>query len=150
MSLDHVLLLLNDSFFSVEIFAGLHFARAIPVQLYTNTTIPWGAPFANLSIGTISVSPHNNTYVETRIPVSFENHAFIDIIGTLKLEVYNNSNEHITSGMTRINVRSQQNFTDNVLAYTRQQDVSKLTSSGNLHIIFETPVFAVDWWEQYG
>ncbi len=150
MSLDHVSLLLNDSSFNVDIFAGLNFARIVPVQLYTNTTIPWGAPFANFSIGTISVSPYNSTYVETRIPVSFENHAIIDTIGTLKLSVYNDSNEHITSGMTRINVPSKKSYTDNVLVYTRQQDVSKLTSSGNVHIVFETPVFLVDWWEQYG
>lgn len=150
LSMDYVPLLLNDSSFNVEIFAGLNFARAVPVQLSTNATIPWGAPFAHFSIGTISVSPHNSTHVEATIPVSFENHAIIDITGTLKLEVYNDSNEQIASGMASINAPSQQSYADSLLVYARQQDISKLTSSGNMHIIFETPVFVVEWWEQYG
>jgi len=150
LSMDYVPLLLNDSSFNVEIFAGLNFARAVPVQLSTNATIPWGAPFAHFSIGTISVSPHNSTHVEATIPVSFENHAIIDITGTLKLEVYNDSNEHIASGMASINAPSQQSYADSLLVYMRQQDISKLTSSGNIHMIFETPVFTVEWWEPYG
>lgn len=150
LSMDYVPLLLNDSSFNVEIFAGLNFARAVPVQLSTNATIPWGAPFAHFSMGTISVSPHNSTHVEATIPVSFENHAIIDITGTLKLEVYNDSNEHIASGMASINAPSQQSYADSLRVYMRQQDISKLTSSGNMHIIFETPVFTVEWWEPYG
>ena len=150
LSMDHVSLLLNDSSFNVEIFAGLNFARAIPVQLSTNATIPWGAPFAHFSTGTISVSPHNSTHVEATIPVSFENHAVIDITGTLKIEVYNDSNEHVASGRVDINAPSQQSYADRLRVYTNQEDASKLTSSGNMHLIFETPVFVVEWWEQYG
>jgi len=86
LSMDQVPLLLDDSEFNVEIFAGLNFARAVPVQISTNTTIPWGAPLAQFSIGSISVSPHNSTHVEATIPVSFENHAILDIAGTLKIE----------------------------------------------------------------
>ena len=150
LSMDHVSLLLNDSSFNVEIFAGLNFARAVPVQLSTNATIPWGAPFAHFSIGTISVSPHNSTHARATIPLSFENHAVIDITGTLKIEVYNNSNEHVASGMVDINTPSQQSYADRLRLYTSQEDASKLTTSGNMHLIFETPVFVVEWWEQYG
>ena len=150
LSMDHVPLMLNDSSFNVEIFVGLNFARIIPVQLSTNATIPWGAPFAHFSVGRISVSPHNSTHSEASIPVSFENHAILDITGTLKLEFYNDSNEQIASGMTTISVPSQQSYADSLLVYLRQQDISKLTSSGNMHMIFETPVFTVEWWEPYG
>jgi len=150
MSMDHVPLLLNDSSFNVEIFSGLNFARVIPVQLSTNVTMPWGAPFAHFSVGTISVSPYNSTHGEALIPVSFENHAILDITGTLKLEFYNNSDEQIVSGMTPISVPSQQSYSDRILAYPRQQDISKLTGSGNMHVIFETPMFTVEWWEPYG
>lgn len=150
LSMNHVYLLLNDSAFNVEIFAGLNFARAIPVQLSTNATIPWGAPFAHFSMGTISVSPHNSTHVEATIPISFENHAVIDITGTLKMEVYSDSNERIASGIASINAPSQQRYADYLIVYARQQDASKLTGSGKIHMIFETPVFVVEWWEQYG
>jgi hypothetical protein len=150
LSMNHVSLLLNESSFNVEIFAALNFARAVPVQLSTNATIPWGAPFAHFSTGTISVSPHNSTHVEATIPVNFENHAIIDITGTLKIEVYSDSNQHIASGTTSINAPSQQKYAVDVIAYARQQDASKLTGSGKIHLIFETPVFVVEWWEQYG
>jgi len=150
LTMDHVPLLLNDSEFTVEILAGLNFARAVPVQISTNATIPWGAPFAHFSVGRISVSPHNSTHVEASVPVSFENHAIIDITGTLKLEFINDSSEKIASGMTSISVPPQQGYADRILVYTMQQDILKITSSGNLHLIFETPVFVVEWWESYG
>ena len=150
LSMDHLTLMLNDSDFTVEIFAGLNFARAVPVQLSTNVTLPWGAPFAHFSVGTVSVSPHNSTHIEAAIPVSFENHAIIDITGTLKMELYNNSDEQIASGRANLNVAPQQNYADRILIYASQQDASKLTGSGNLHIFFETPMFTVEWWEPYG
>ena len=150
MSMDHVTLLLNDSEFNVEIFAGLNFARIIPAQISQNTTIPWGAPFAGFSLGAMSVSTHNSTHVEAIMPVSFENHAVLDISGNLKLEFYNGSQERIASGSTAISVPSQNSYAHNISMYAAQKDAPKLTSSGNLHLIFETPMFTVDWWEPYG
>ena len=150
LSMDHVPLLLNDSSFNVEIFAGLNFARAVPVQLSANITMPWGAPFANFSVGTISVSAHNGTHSEASIPVSFENHAVLDITGTLKLEFYDNLNEKIASGKTAISAAPQQSYSDRILVYARHQNSLQLTESGNVHLIFETPMFTVEWWDPYG
>ena len=150
LSMDHAPLLLNDSSFNLEIFAGLNFARAIPVQLSTNVSIPWGAPLANFQIGGISVSTYNSTHGQASIPVSFENHAILDIQGLLKLEVYNNSNEYLTSGESIINAPSQQNYADTIVTYLRLRDISKLTGNGRVHVVFETPMFTVDLWEQYG
>jgi hypothetical protein len=150
MSMDHVTLLLNDSEFNVEIFASLNFARMVPAQLSLNTTIPWGAPFAGFSIGEMSVSTYNRTHVEATLPVSFENHAVLDISGNLKLEFYDGSQERIAFGSTAIRVSSQRSYAHNISMYATQKDAPKLTSSGNLHLIFETPMFTVDWWEPYG
>ena len=150
LSMDHLTLMLNDSNFTVEICADLNFARAVPVQLSTNVSLPWGAPFADFSVGDISVSQHSSSHVEAVIPISFENHAIIDITGTLKMEAYSNSDQRIASGVTDISVVSNQNFGDSILLYPRAQDESKLTDSGKLHILFETHLFTVDWWEPYG
>jgi hypothetical protein len=150
LSMDHLTLLLNDSNFTVEIFADLNFARAVPVQLSTNVSLPWGAPFADFSVGDLSISLHNSSYIELTIPVSFENHAIIDIAGTLKMEAYSNSDQRIASGVTNISVVSNQNFEDSILLYARAQDESKLVDGGKLHILFETYLFTVDWWEPYG
>ena len=150
LSLDYLPFLFEDSEFNVEIFVGLNFARAVPVQLSTNATIPWGAPLADFSVGSVSVSPLNSTHAEASIPLSFENHAILDLTGTLTLELYNDSQNMITSGETAIRVPSQQSYSDRIVMYTSLQDASKVTSSGKVHVIFETPMFTVDWWDQYG
>jgi hypothetical protein len=150
LSMDYLPFLFEDSEFNAEIFVGLNFARAVPVQLSTNATIPWGAPLADFSVGRISVSPLNSTHAEASIPVSFENHAILDLTGTLTLELYNDSQNMITSEETIIRVPSQQSYSDRIVMYTSLQDASKVTSSGNVHVIFETPMFTVDWWDQYG
>ena len=150
LSLDYLPFLFEDSEFNVEIFVGLNFARAVPVQLSTNATIPWGAPLADFSVGSVSVSSLNSTHAEASIPLSFENHAILDLSGTLTLELYNDSQNMITSGETAIRVPSHQSYSDRIVMYTSLQDASKVTSSGKVHVIFETPMFTVDWWDQYG
>jgi hypothetical protein len=148
LSMDHVALLLDDSFFNVEIFAGLNFARAVPAQISTNATIPWGAPFAHFSTGAISVSSLNSSHVEAKMPISFENHAVIDLTGTLRVEVCNDSDVPIASGVASINAPSQQSYSGDITLSVGNHDLSELTRSGNVHIVFETPVFMVEWWEQ--
>ena len=150
LTLDYLPLMLNDTDFNVEIFAGLNFAGAIPVQLQTNVTLPWGAPFAGFSVGEVSVSLHNSTHIEVAVPVTFENHAIIDIAGTLKIEVYNDSEERIASGRVALDVVRGQGFADDICIYSRYQDLVKVTGSGKLRLLFETPMFTVEWEEPYG
>lgn len=151
MSIDYVPLLLNDSSFNIEIFASLKFARAIPIQILTNSTIPWGAPLSQFSIGSPFVSNFNNTHGEAAVHVSFENHATLDIDGTLKLEFYgDNPQELIATGETAINVPAQSNYSGEIYVYPRQEDIFKLHDSEEVHAIFETPIFVVEWKESYG
>ncbi len=150
MSADHVPLLLNDSYFEIEIFAGLNFARAIPVQLSTNYSIPWGAPLSDFNVGEFAVSPHNSTHGKGTIPLSFRNHAVLDLMGTLKVEIFSDSQELIAFGETPINVPAGESYDGEVNVYPRLEDVPKLSGSGTIHVIFETPLFVVDWDEPYG
>jgi hypothetical protein len=150
MSIDHVPLLLNDSVFDVELFAALNFARAIPIQVSTNTTIPWGAPLSQFSVGRPSISTYNNTHDEATIPASFVNHAVFDLTGILKLHFLSFSGEIIASGEIAINVPSGASYIGEIKAYPRQQDVSELTGETNVRVIFETPMFVVEWEESYG
>jgi hypothetical protein len=142
--------LFNDSSFDLETFISLNFAHAIPVQISMNMTIPWGAPFSNLSIGEISVLPYNSTHSEVVIPLSFENHSFFDIVGTMRLEVYNDVDELVTSGQTSLDVPSNDRYVGQVEMYLSIGDRSKLTESGNLHLVFESPMFTVEQWVSYG
>ncbi len=143
-------LIFNDSFFVSDTFVALNFAHIVPVQMSMNMTVPWGAPFYNVSVGEISDLPFNITHVRVVVPVSFENHSFLDITGTAQLEIYNDVNELVTSGETSLDVRSQSTYNEQVDTYISLADVSKLTESGNVHFIFETPMFTVERWMPYG
>jgi len=68
----------------------------------------------------------------------------------LTLEVYNGSDEHVSYGVAVIDVPSGSSYSDQISMHTAYEDLLKLKSSGNLHLIFETPMFTVDWWEPYG
>ncbi len=149
MSLDYKLLF-EDSEFNIEILVGLNFARTVPIQLSTNSSIPWGAPFADFTVGSISITSLNLTHAKASVPISFENHAILDLSGILKLELYNNSQSIITSGEIIIDAPSKQSYNDSIIMYMSLQDASRVTSSGKIHAIFENPLFTLDWWDQYG
>ncbi len=142
--------LFNDSSFELDAFIALNFAYAIPVKISMNLTIPWGAPLSNVSTGEISVLPYNITHSQVVIPVSFENHSYFDIVGTLQLEVYNDVDELVTSGQTSLDVPSNYGYVGQVEMYLSVGDLSKLTESRNLHLVFESPMFTVERWVPYG
>lgn len=149
MSMDYMPLLFEDSSFTVEGFASVGFAKVIPVQIEVNTTIPWGAPLANFYSGELELSPFNSTHSELSMPISFENHAIIGIQGVLRMEVYNSLDHEVASGQVIVDAPSQQGYADTIRAYLTPDEVSQLTDSGNLHFLFETPMFTVNWWEPY-
>ncbi len=150
LSVNQTSLLLEDGDFNVEVFAGLNFAHAVPVLLSLNTSIPWGAPFANFEIQETSVSDYNGTHVQAIIPIRFENHAIMEIYGTLSIEAYNNSGQRIGSGITEITALSGYGVYADIPFYVHQQDVPSLSSSGRFHVVFQTVMFTVEWDEYYG
>jgi len=150
MFMEYTELLFNDSSFELNAFIALNFAYAIPVQISMNMTIPWGAPFSNLSIGEPLVLPDNSTHSTVVIPVSFENHSYFDIVGTMQLEVYNDMDELVTSGQTSLDVPSSYGYVGQVEMYLSIDDLSKLTESGKVHLVFESPMFTVEQWITYG
>jgi len=97
-------LLFNDSVFNVSMFIALKFAYIIPLQVSTKGTMPWGAPLYNFSIGKISYGLYNLTHYKVVIPLSFENHSFFSLNGTIRFEVYNGENERLGYGTTSVNV----------------------------------------------
>jgi hypothetical protein len=127
----------NDSIFNVYTLVTLRFARVIPVQISLNATMPWGAPFYNFSIGDISLN-----YIEKKIiaPLSFENHAFFSISGNMRLEVYNENSEQISTTEVLIEVPAGSGFRDSL---EMEIDPSELTPEGQIHIFFETSMFNV-------
>jgi len=150
ISMEYVGIFFNDGSFGLDSFITLNFANVIPVQGSINMTIPWGAPFSNLSVGEPFVLPYNITHSEVVIPVSFENHSYLDIAGMMQLEVYNDMDELVTSGQASLDVPSHYAYNEQVEAYSSFEDVSKLTESGEVHFVFETSMFTVEQWVTYG
>lgn len=149
ISMDYIQYLLNDSFLELETLITLDFARIIPIEMSIDTTIPWGAPFSNFSIGEIHVVSYGDDS-QAVIPLFFENHALIDITGTIRLEVYNDLNELVISEKTVLDIPSQSVCNRQIYANLTSQDALKLTKKGNVHVVFENPMFIVDWWTTYG
>ena len=150
LSVNQTSLLLEDGDFNVEVYAGLNFAHAVPVLLNLNTSIPWGAPFANFEIHETSVSNYNGTHVQATIPIRFENHAILDIYGTLSIDAYNNLGQRIGSGTTEINALSGYGVYADIPIYVPQKNVPSLSGSGRFHVVFQTVMFTVEWDEYYG
>lgn len=84
-------LLFNDSELNIEAIVKLLYANAFPIEISTNFTTPWGAPFANLTLGNIAVI--SSTRVS--MPLSFENHSFLAMNGTIRVEIVDNANNTI-------------------------------------------------------
>ncbi len=81
-------LLLNDTDLNVDMFIALTYAHAIPLKISSNLTMPWGAPLYNLTIGRISIVSPN----QVNVSLSFENHAFFSLNGTVRLEIVDSNN----------------------------------------------------------
>jgi hypothetical protein len=152
MSLDEITsklqnYLCNDSVFNLDLSLKLNFARAIPFQVSTNMTMPWGAPLYNFSIGQISYNFLNLTHQEAIIPISFENHSpYFDVDGTMRVEIYNDNatandgDELLGFSTLNLNVPSHSGYDGQVETIV---DVSKITGSGEAHFYFKTSAFSV-------
>jgi len=127
----------NDSVFDIYTFVALRFANVIPIQMSTNATMPWGAPLYNFSIGEISLNHAKKTLT---VPLSFENHAFFSINGTMRLEIYNSENEQVSTAEVIIEVPSGSGFEESV---EMNVDLSKLTREGQICVFFETSTLSV-------
>lgn len=132
--------LFNDTVLNLDTSMKLNFAHVIPFQISRNTTIPWGAPLYNFSIGQVSYDFHNLTHQRVIIPLSFENHSpYFSVHGTTKVELYNSSGEIVGSETLSLDVPSHSRCEDQVELIV---DASKLTVNGEVHFFFETSGFS--------
>jgi hypothetical protein len=93
-------LLFVDSELEINAILKLVYARAFPFEISVNVSMPWGAPFANLTLGEIGVVPVNTTHFRASIPVSFENHSFLEMNGTIDLDIVDNLNNIVGASST--------------------------------------------------
>jgi len=133
--------LFNDTIFNMNLSLKVKFARTVPFQASMNTTIPWGAPLYNFSIGQISYNYLNFTHQEVLIPISFENHSpYFGVDGFMRVEIYNDNDELLGFGASGLNVPSHSSYDGQVGMVV---EVSKITGRGEVHFYFETSAFSI-------
>jgi hypothetical protein len=98
--------LFNDTELPVYTKVSISAAEVIPVQAIANLSIPWGAPLHNFALGTPRFETLNQTHSRVVIPMSFDNHAFFDLIGTLDIRLYNRVD--VIIGETQIDIDTPQ------------------------------------------
>jgi len=127
--------LFNDSYFTVTAIIGLKLAEVIPVQAISNFSVPWGAPFYNFHIEQPTFEPHNSTHLKIVAPISFENHASIDINGEISLYMYNSNGELVSQGESTITASKGVHYRDSIVLYVQ---TSAITEKGTFEVYFST------------
>jgi hypothetical protein len=140
--------LFNDTDLRIREVVGLSLASIIPVQASGNFTLPWGAPLFNFVLGNPTYSPYNATHFRATVPISFENHAFFDLAGSLRISMYNDLSVRIGDGQTTIDVPQHTGYYGNIELYVSTADAINPGTSprGHFDVNLFSPLFNYGPW----
>jgi hypothetical protein len=130
--------LFDDSELKIYAMVGMRLAELIPVQASTNFSMPWGAPLYNFTLGEVRYASYNLTHLRATVPVSFENHAFFDLAGTIQIRMYNSTDSLLGEGQTNIEAGQHSPYNGFVELYV---SAVKISESGHFEVYFQTPLF---------
>lgn len=134
----HQNLLFSDAELKLNGTVGMKLAEVIPVEASANLSVPWGAPLYNFTLGTPTFSTHNLTHSLMSIPLSFENHAFFDLTGTIQTSIYNNNSILVSRGQTDFSTPQHAPYNGNLELYL---SATSMTPSGYFQVNLQTPLF---------
>ena len=92
--------LFNDTELNMNATIGMSAANIIPIQAVANSSLPWGAPFHNFVLERPQFAAHNSTHFKATVDLSFENHAFFDLSGTVQAQMYDNAGTFMSQGQS--------------------------------------------------
>jgi hypothetical protein len=134
--------LFDDNDLNVSVTAGLTFAELLPAQISTNFTFPWGAPFANFALGEPSYGRFDSTSGAVRVPMSFENHAAFDVVGSIRMELYDGGDSLLSESQTLIQVAQGSSYEGSVEFQVPLEAASlSAARSGHFDVYFDTGFF---------
>lgn len=133
--------LFEDNDLQVSLSVGLNFAEVLPSQISTNFTFPWGAPFSNFNLGQPSINLFNLTHSILSVPLSYDNHAFYDIIGSIDVELYDNENLIVSETQELINTPQQSSYSENIELHIPNTSALESIQNGYFSIYFSTLIF---------
>lgn len=133
--------LFNDSSFAVAAVVGLNFAELLPTQLSANFSFPWGAPFHDFALGQPQQSWLNSTHARWRVPLSFENHAAFDLMGTIRTGIFNNASSVLGESEIIFAASEGSRFADTLEFNVPLNVVSSAQRGGYFEVYFSTSMF---------
>jgi hypothetical protein len=133
--------LFNDTDLTVAVTAGLNFAEFLPTQLSTNISYPWGAPFYDFALGQPQPIGFTSSNAEVMVPLSFENHAAFDLIGSIRVQLYDSANSLLGESQTPLNVTKYSSYSGNLNFDISPSAARSADRSGRFEVYFSTPMF---------
>ena len=130
--------LFNDTELKIYEAVGMRIADVIPVQASTNFSMPWGAPLYNFTLGEPAYAPYNLTHFRVTIPISFENHAFFDLVGNMQIRMYNSTGACVGRVRTSLEAYGNSPYNRFIEFYV---SMTGTTPTGRFEIYFSTSMF---------
>jgi hypothetical protein len=136
-------LLFNDTELQINATASITAAEVIPIQVSSNFPVPWGAPLYDFTLGppefTVTPEPNSSVLCRVVVPISFENHAFFDLTGTMHLNMYNDTDAFITEGQVTIEAKQNSYYQGSLEFYF---PANLATRNGHFELYFSTSIFS--------
>jgi hypothetical protein len=134
--------LFNDNNLTASVVAGLNFAELFPAQISTNFTFPWGAPFYNFALGEPSLGRFDSTHSGVTVPMSFENHAAFDLVGNIRIELYDSAGSLLSESLTSFNVPQYSSYDGDVeLNFPLNAASLSAVHNGHFNVYFDIGLF---------
>jgi hypothetical protein len=134
--------LFNDNNLTASVTAGLNFAELFPAQISTNFTFPWGAPLYNFALGEPSFRRFDSTHSGVTVPMSFENHAAFDLVGNVRIELYDSVGSLLGESLTSFNVPQYSSYDGDVeLNFPLNAASLSAARNGHFNVYFDIGLF---------
>ena len=130
--------LFNDTELKIYEAVSMRIADVIPVQASTNLSMPWGAPLYNFSLAEPAYAPYNLTHFRVTVPISFENHAFFDLVGDMRIRMYNSTGARVGRGRTSLEAYANSPYNGFIEFYV---SMTGTTPTGRFEVFFSTSIF---------
>lgn len=130
-------LLFNDSTLRVNENVSMSAAEIVPVEASSFLDVPWGAPFSNLAFGAPEYSFYNASHLRVVVPVSFENHGFFNLTGTLNARISSSATGFVSRCQVDLNATQNSPCKMKLEFYVPIQ----ATRSIHLEVFFKTQFF---------
>jgi hypothetical protein len=130
-------MLFNDTTLTLDMLVTLEYADTIPLKIISNQTMLWGAPLYNLTVTEISPVSLN----QVNISLSFENHAFFLLNGTISLDLKDTDGAQVGSGSANVFAPPGDDYTIEI-PVQMETLLSDPSDIAEVHLWFEMDFFS--------